>query len=52
MFADDTTRVRHMLDALRNKLIHAYFDINRDIVRETVSTDIPALSSRLENILS
>ena len=29
--------------AMRNRLIHAYFDIDRDILWRTVSEEIPAL---------
>ena len=30
--------------SMRNRLIHAYFDVNLDIVWTTVSDDLPALS--------
>ena len=33
--------------AMRNRLIHAYFDIDRDIVWKTVTEEIPSLRSRL-----
>jgi len=36
---------------MRNRLIHAYFDINRDILWKTVTEDLPPLISELENIL-
>lgn len=36
---------------MRNRLIHAYFDINRDILWKTVCEDLPALISELENIM-
>ena len=29
--------------AMRNRLIHAYFDVNRDVVWRTASDEIPAL---------
>lgn len=37
---------------MRNRLIHAYFDINLDIVWETVTTRIPELIDQLENLLA
>ena len=36
---------------MRNRLIHAYFDINRDVVWNTITQDIPPLISLLENII-
>lgn len=33
---------------MRNRLIHAYFDINRDILWTTVNEDLPALIAELE----
>jgi uncharacterized protein with HEPN domain len=36
---------------MRNRLIHTYFDINLDIVWQTVVQDLPPLLSSLENIL-
>ncbi len=38
--------------SMRNRLIHAYFDINRDILWKTVIEDLPPLISELERILS
>lgn len=38
--------------ATRNRLIHAYFDINLDVVWETVVDDLPALEKRLVEALS
>jgi uncharacterized protein with HEPN domain len=37
--------------AMRNRLIHAYFDIDRDIVWRTVTEEIPSLRSRLLQLL-
>jgi len=37
--------------SMRNRLIHAYFDINLDILWETVNADIPELIEKLEKIL-
>jgi len=36
--------------AMRNRLIHAYFDIDRDILRRTVSEEIPELLHQLRAI--
>lgn len=38
--------------AMRNRLVHAYFDINLDIVWQTVQQDLPMLIKHLERILS
>ncbi|MFQ5671835.1 MAG: DUF86 domain-containing protein [Nitrospinales bacterium] len=36
---------------MRNRLIHAYFDINLDVVWNTVIQDLPPLADELEKIL-
>ena len=36
--------------AMRNRLVHAYFDINLDIVWQTVQKDLPPLITRLEQM--
>jgi uncharacterized protein with HEPN domain len=36
---------------LRNRLIHGYFDINLDIVWDTVLKDLPPLAADLEKII-
>jgi uncharacterized protein with HEPN domain len=36
---------------MRNRLIHAYFDINLDILWKTVIEDLPPLISKLEKII-
>ncbi len=36
---------------MRNRLIHAYFDINLNILWKTVKKDIPALIAELEKIV-
>ena len=36
---------------MRNRLIHAYFDINLDVFWETLVSDIPSLIDTLKNIL-
>ncbi len=38
--------------SMRNRLIHAYFDVNLDIVWTTVSDDLPALSQALDQALA
>lgn len=35
---------------MRDRLIHAYFDINLDVVWETVKDDLPPLIEKLEGI--
>jgi uncharacterized protein with HEPN domain len=37
--------------AMRNRLIHAYFDIDRDVVWDTVTADLPPLLAAIETIL-
>lgn len=36
---------------MRNRLIHAYFDVNLDILWKTVLEDLPPLVSALKSIL-
>ncbi len=38
--------------AMRNRLIHAYFDIDADRVWDTVTTDLPPLIATLEHVLA
>jgi uncharacterized protein with HEPN domain len=38
--------------AMRNRLIHAYFDIDHDILWKTVSEEIPFLLSSLRAVLA
>jgi uncharacterized protein with HEPN domain len=38
--------------AMRNRLIHVYFNINLDRVWDTITNDIPPLVKELENIIS
>ncbi len=38
--------------AMRNRLIHAYFNVNLDIVWVTVQEELPLLITQLEQILS
>jgi uncharacterized protein with HEPN domain len=37
--------------AMRNRLIHAYFDINLDMVWDTIVDDLPPLIAELERAL-
>jgi len=37
--------------AMRNRLIHAYFDIDRDVLWRTVSEELPPLIAELEKLL-
>jgi len=37
---------------IRDRLIHAYFDINLDVVWETVTDDLPSLIGQLEKIVA
>ncbi len=36
---------------MRNRLIHAYFDIDLDIVWKTTTQDLPSLFGELEKII-
>ncbi len=36
---------------MRNRLIHAYFDINRDILWDTVQLALPVLLAQLKSLL-
>jgi len=38
--------------AMRNRLIHAYFDIDLDRVWDTITDDLPPLVSALEKVIS
>ena len=37
--------------SMRNRLIHAYFDINLDIVWKTLTEDLPHLMPEIERVL-
>ena len=41
-----------MIVAMRNHLVHVYFDIDTDRVFETVNDDLPPLIANLEKILA
>jgi uncharacterized protein with HEPN domain len=36
---------------MRNRLVHAYFDINLEILWKTVQDDLPPLIAALEDVL-
>lgn len=36
---------------MRNRLIHGYFDVNLDVVWETVSHDLPQLLAEIDRVL-
>ena len=37
---------------MRNRLVHVYFDVDLDVVWNTVAKDLPALVSQLKSVLS
>lgn len=37
---------------MRDRLIHGYFDVNLDIVWETVTSDLPPLINKLEKVVT
>ena len=39
------------ISGMRNRLIHAYFDVNLDVIWTTVTKDLPLLKAELEKIL-
>ncbi len=53
----DDTRVKYpeiewaVITGMRNRLVHAYFDINYNIVWQTVKENLPSLIEKLEKIL-
>ncbi|MYD36205.1 MAG: DUF86 domain-containing protein [Dehalococcoidia bacterium] len=53
----DSTRVEltdipwQEIIAMRNRLIHAYFDVNLDLVWQTIQQDLPSLIASLEQAL-
>lgn len=53
----DTTRARHPqfewqdIVGMRNRVIHGYFQIARDIIWNTINDDIPTLITQLESVL-
>ena len=41
-----------LMVSMRNRLVHAYFDINRDILWNTVQKELPTLLPKLRELLS
>ena len=41
-----------LLVGMRNRLIHAYFDVDHDIIWSTVTNDLPKLCKQLEKAIS
>jgi len=39
------------ISGMRNRLVHAYFDVDLDVVWSTVTKDLPVLKADLEKIL-
>jgi len=37
---------------MRDRLTHSYFDINLDIVWETIQSDLPILMNQLKTLLA
>lgn len=37
---------------MRNRLVHAYFDVNLDVVWETVRKDLPPLVAALQSAMN
>lgn len=40
------------ITAMRNRIVHAYYDVNLDLVWATVRDDLPPLIARLEQVLA
>jgi uncharacterized protein with HEPN domain len=38
--------------AIRNRLIHGYFDVNLEIIWRTVNEEMPPIARQIENLLS
>lgn len=36
---------------MRNRLVHAYFDVDTELVWKTINTELPALQKRLRELL-
>ncbi len=50
-FRDEHTAIPwDRIIGMRNRLIHAYYDINRDILWQTVVEDLPSLIQQLEAV--
>ncbi len=42
----------HQMTAMRNRLIHGYFDINLDVVWRTIQDDLPPLIEKIDPLIS
>ena len=42
----------HLPRGMRNRLVHEYWRVDRDIVWATVTTDLPALRDDIEGVLA
>jgi uncharacterized protein with HEPN domain len=40
-----------VIAGMRNRLVHAYFDVRSDVVWQTTQDDIPDLAAKLEQII-
>lgn len=53
----ETTRARapdipwNIIVGMRNRLVHAYFDVDTQVVWKTTHTELPALKERLQTLL-
>jgi uncharacterized protein with HEPN domain len=36
---------------MRNRLVHAYFDVDADLVWKTIKVELPALKARLQALV-
>lgn len=52
-FRDQHPRIPwRQIIGLRNRVIHAYFDINLDIIWEVTQNDVPTLKNAMESFIS
>ena len=47
----DRVRVQHMLAGTRDRLAHAYFDVNFEIIWQIIQADFPRLLPALDRLL-
>ncbi|MDD4859571.1 MAG: DUF86 domain-containing protein [Dehalococcoidales bacterium] len=40
------------MTGMRNRLIHGYFDVNLDVVWDTVTTELPPLVAQMQKVLN
>jgi uncharacterized protein with HEPN domain len=41
----------HLMRAMRNRIVHAYFEVDEKLMWDTIQTDLPPLIPELENLL-